>query len=84
MCNEGNEEATTTKKTSDICEISDILLWALFANRKEIAEICWIRGENNICKGFHVFVCFVFGDDCIGIYVKFNSLVHREKIIEMK
>ena len=30
--------------------ISDILLWAIFADRKEIAEMCWIRCENQICK----------------------------------
>lgn len=30
--------------------ISDILLWAIFANRKDIAEICWLRSENHLCK----------------------------------
>ena len=34
----------------DSCETSDILLWAIFANRKEIAEICWIRGEDHLGK----------------------------------
>ena len=30
--------------------ISDILLWALFANRKKLAEICWLRSKNHLCK----------------------------------
>ena len=30
--------------------ISDILLWAIFANRKELAEICWLRSKNHLCK----------------------------------
>lgn len=29
--------------------ISNILLWAIFANRKELAEICWLRVENHLC-----------------------------------
>lgn len=31
-------------------DTSDILLWAIFANRKEIAEICWLRGTDHICR----------------------------------
>eukprot|EP00105_Crassostrea_gigas_P038065 XP_019922213.1 PREDICTED: uncharacterized protein LOC105326905 isoform X5 [Crassostrea gigas] len=31
--------------------ISDILLWAIFANRKELAEICWLRGDNHLLTG---------------------------------
>ncbi|XP_078329891.1 transient receptor potential cation channel subfamily M member 2-like [Crassostrea virginica] len=31
--------------------ISDILLWAIFANRKELAEICWLRSENQLLTG---------------------------------
>lgn len=30
--------------------ISLILLWAIFANRKELAEIYWLRGKNHLCK----------------------------------
>ena len=30
--------------------ISDILLWSIFANRKELAEICWLRSENQLRK----------------------------------
>lgn len=41
--NNGNDES----KDSDI---SDILLWAIFANRKDIAEICWLRGDNHLRK----------------------------------
>nr|XP_022311194.1 uncharacterized protein LOC111116490 [Crassostrea virginica] len=32
-------------------DTSDILLWAIFANRKEIAEICWLRGTDHILSG---------------------------------
>lgn len=38
---------TEYTKTSTI---SDILLWAIFANRKELAEICWLRCGNHLCK----------------------------------
>ncbi|XP_062589311.1 transient receptor potential cation channel subfamily M member-like 2 [Saccostrea cucullata] len=37
-------------KNSD-AKISDILLWALFANRRELAEICWLRSENHLLTG---------------------------------
>lgn len=32
--------------------ISSILLWAIFANRKELAEICWLKVENHLCRCF--------------------------------
>nr|XP_034318676.1 transient receptor potential cation channel subfamily M member 2-like [Crassostrea gigas] len=35
----------------DKTTISDILLWAIFANRKELAEICWLRSENHLLTG---------------------------------
>lgn len=28
--------------------ISDLLLWAIFANRRELAEICWLRSEDHL------------------------------------
>lgn len=31
--------------------ISNILLWTLFANRKELAEIYWLRGKNHLLTG---------------------------------
>lgn len=43
--NNGNDEF----KDADI---SDILLWAIFANRKDIAEICWLRGDNHLRNFF--------------------------------
>nr|XP_034319464.1 transient receptor potential cation channel subfamily M member-like 2 [Crassostrea gigas] len=42
--NNGNDE-------SKDADISDILLWAIFANRKDIAEICWLRGDNHLLTG---------------------------------
>nr|XP_022311634.1 transient receptor potential cation channel subfamily M member 1-like [Crassostrea virginica] len=56
---EGIEEKITTKssaETSVYCDTSDILLWAIFANRKEIAEICWLRGKDHLLSGL---VCSV-------------------------
>lgn len=52
-----NEYTTSeTSQTSDgnlkDTNMSDILLWAIFANRKELAEICWLRGENHLCNVF--------------------------------
>lgn len=35
---------------------SQILLWAILANRKEIAEVCWLRGEELLLTGL---VCSV-------------------------
>ncbi|XP_061190927.1 transient receptor potential cation channel subfamily M member 2-like [Saccostrea echinata] len=32
-------------------DTSDILLWAIFANRREIAEICWLRTDNHLVTG---------------------------------
>lgn len=34
---------------------SQILLWAILANRKEIAEVCWLRGEELLCKFEHYY-----------------------------
>lgn len=48
---------TSAKTDSDnkdpiYLHISDILLWAIFANRRELAEICWIRGTDQLRKLF--------------------------------
>lgn len=32
--------------------ISDILLWTIFANRKELAEIFWLKSKNHLCMLF--------------------------------
>lgn len=49
------KEFTKNKKTTEddnIDEsISNILLWAIFANRKELAEIYWLRGKNHLLTG---------------------------------
>lgn len=42
-------EFTKDSSTEDD-NISLILLWAIFANRKELAEIYWLRGKNHLCK----------------------------------
>ncbi|XP_056002361.1 transient receptor potential cation channel subfamily M member-like 2 isoform X2 [Ostrea edulis] len=38
-------------KQSIHVDISDILLWAIFANRRELAEICWLRSDNHLLTG---------------------------------
>lgn len=38
--------------------ISDLLLWAIFANRKELAEICWLRGTDHLSKSFQMSTVF--------------------------
>lgn len=54
---EGNEESIDTEfnnesKKHNYSSISDLLLWAIFANRTELAEICWLRGTDHLCKFF--------------------------------
>lgn len=31
--------------------IADVLLWSIFVNRKELAEICWLRGKDQLLTG---------------------------------
>lgn len=39
------------EKTEDEDDIiADLLLWAIFVDRKEIAEICWLRGKDQLCR----------------------------------
>nr|XP_022311230.1 transient receptor potential cation channel subfamily M member 2-like [Crassostrea virginica] len=45
------KEPNSNKEFADISDTSDILLWSIFANRKEIAEICWLRGQDHILSG---------------------------------
>lgn len=42
------EKSKTSNKSLKDTTISDILLWAVFANRKELAEVYWLRGENHL------------------------------------
>lgn len=37
------------EENSDI-GIGDVLLWAIVFNRRELAEICWQRGKDHLCK----------------------------------
>lgn len=32
--------------------ISDLLLWTIFANRKKLAEIFWLKSKNHLCMCF--------------------------------
>lgn len=43
----GNSEK---EKEDNYAKISDILLWAIFANRRDLAEICWLKGKDHLCK----------------------------------
>lgn len=40
-------------------DISDLLLWAIFANRRELAEICWLRTDDHLRKFPDVKTCKV-------------------------
>lgn len=33
--------------------IADVLLWAIFVDRKELAEVCWLRGTDHLCKNYN-------------------------------
>lgn len=46
------EYKSTDSKEKEYADISDVLLWSIFANRKELAEICWLRSENQLCTFF--------------------------------
>nr|XP_034319165.1 transient receptor potential cation channel subfamily M member-like 2 isoform X2 [Crassostrea gigas] len=41
----------SNNKSPKYLSISDLLLWAIFANRKELAEICWLRGTDHLLTG---------------------------------
>ncbi|XP_056001806.1 uncharacterized protein LOC130048779 [Ostrea edulis] len=53
--NEETSEQTPDSKQNDTpvehANISDLLLWAIFANRKELAEIYWLQSEDHILTG---------------------------------
>lgn len=34
--------------------IADLLLWAILVDRKELAEICWLRGKDHLCKNYNI------------------------------
>lgn len=50
-------EESRSERQEDV-SISDILLWAIFANRKELAEICWLRGDDQLSKYIKHVHCF--------------------------
>lgn len=39
-----------SKEIGSDVSIGDILLWAIIFNRTELAEICWLREKDHICK----------------------------------
>lgn len=39
-----------TEENSDDDMIPNVLLWALLFNRRELAEILWLRGKDHLCK----------------------------------
>uniref|UniRef100_A0A8W8NPP1 TRPM-like domain-containing protein n=1 Tax=Magallana gigas TaxID=29159 RepID=A0A8W8NPP1_MAGGI len=46
---ERKRKKACTKEDSNI-GISDILLWAVIFNRRELAEICWHKGKDKLCR----------------------------------
>lgn len=51
----GNKVVASKHTNSEYADVSDLLLWSIFANRKELAEICWLRGKDHLCK----LICFL-------------------------
>ncbi|XP_061170922.1 transient receptor potential cation channel subfamily M member 2-like [Saccostrea echinata] len=49
------EENKGEIQESQTAHLEDILLWALYANRPEIAETVWLRGQNQLMTGL---VCY--------------------------
>lgn len=47
-----NAEEDSENEDPIYLNISDILLWSIFANRRELAEICWLRGTDQLRKLF--------------------------------
>lgn len=45
-----NAEEDSDNEDPIYLDISDILLWSIFANRRELAEICWLRGTDQLRK----------------------------------
>lgn len=43
------KDSNTNESNSDI-GINDILLWAVIFNRRELAELYWLRGKDRLCK----------------------------------
>lgn len=48
---DGEFNNTDENNRNKYSSISDLLLWAIFANRKELAEICWLRGTDHLLTG---------------------------------
>ncbi|XP_048749949.2 transient receptor potential cation channel subfamily M member 2-like isoform X2 [Ostrea edulis] len=48
---EKGNNAKPNDNSGENVDISDILLWSLFANRTDLAEICWLRSENHLLTG---------------------------------
>ncbi|XP_061190940.1 transient receptor potential cation channel subfamily M member 2-like [Saccostrea echinata] len=48
-------ESKEVRQEDNRARFEDILLWALYANRPEIAETVWLRGENQLMTGL---VCY--------------------------
>ncbi|XP_062594023.1 transient receptor potential cation channel subfamily M member 2-like [Saccostrea cucullata] len=50
-----SEDEDSDEEDYEPAELEDILLWALYANRPEIAETVWLRGEHQLMTGL---VCY--------------------------
>lgn len=48
QCTLGNKEEKTEKDENDDASLDDLLLWALYANRPQIAEMVWLRNEHQL------------------------------------
>lgn len=50
-CQRLNKVHTSIEDSPDEESIADVLLWAIFVDRKELAEICWLRGKDHLFTG---------------------------------
>lgn len=62
---------TTENPDDDMFPIT--LLWALLFNRRELAEILWLRGKDHLCKITHYIYDFTFQKNKKPKYKKKNK-----------
>ena len=51
-----NTEEKDRSKMAENADMSDLLLWAIFANRPELTGILWRRGKSHLRKTNNDFV----------------------------
>ncbi|XP_056002332.1 uncharacterized protein LOC130049150 isoform X2 [Ostrea edulis] len=49
--NKQKNDSESNQQGVEDANIHDLLLWAVFANRRELAEICWLRSADHLLTG---------------------------------